>query len=676
MHNLVLWTLDNETDGDSFERLCTDLMFRVGYKDIVPVGGSHDRGRDAEIRPYHGIKATGGVTFFQFTLEKAWEKKLKKELKKVHGNKHEIEYFVFATIQSVTGNKRDKLARMAADTYKWQLVIFDREWFRLRLEEADPDLAAKYLGIPVSAGLQDRRVEVSPPLPARDNHNKAWMLYKSGQYETAIVEFKELLKHSEPDIIIYQAIAWCQYSLYRYNEALAYINKALALDKDDIQSLSLKGCILTEDGVRRGIKANLLLARDILKGIADKSSEWIAHYNYGNVLQSLGDYEGAMHEFHRSTELNPDQAEVWKNLGSVYFHLHNHEEEINCYDKALALNNRLSEAFISKGVTLLKVFGRKEEAAELIERGIRLDEFISLKWPHAWYWLAVAHYENANLREALKHVNTGLSQVPDHYGLLTLKSKLLAELWRSDKQFMEEALTYFKFRIELDKDDYNSVIELAEIYMAKGQKELVWNSLAGFLGMDASTLSSNYEMTGHSISDLFVSCRYFSAYKSYRKISRIGDYAILLHNSHLLLSDDFYDVSFVIYSIPFGLACDMLSKLPKEHRPEGIAAIKENILSSLRISLPRLAAKTVKSINKASTAELAEGFATVLLAWPDIGLMEFSRQVGYIGSIFGVTLEKLDWEIIKQGKNLGQWQKEVMEETLFETNKVLKIFKE
>lgn len=64
MHNRVLWTLDNEIDPTTFERLCTDLMYREGYTDIIPVGGTNDRGRDAECRTWKGIKSTGGRTFF------------------------------------------------------------------------------------------------------------------------------------------------------------------------------------------------------------------------------------------------------------------------------------------------------------------------------------------------------------------------------------------------------------------------------------------------------------------------------------------------------------------------------------------------------------------------------------------------------------------------------------
>ena len=67
MFNQILWALDNEIDGTKFEQLCTDLLGREGYIDIIPIGGNYDGGRDAEIRRFLGIKSTGGTVFFQYS---------------------------------------------------------------------------------------------------------------------------------------------------------------------------------------------------------------------------------------------------------------------------------------------------------------------------------------------------------------------------------------------------------------------------------------------------------------------------------------------------------------------------------------------------------------------------------------------------------------------------------
>ena len=37
MYKKVLWVLDNEIDPAQFERLCIDLLYRNGYRDIVPI---------------------------------------------------------------------------------------------------------------------------------------------------------------------------------------------------------------------------------------------------------------------------------------------------------------------------------------------------------------------------------------------------------------------------------------------------------------------------------------------------------------------------------------------------------------------------------------------------------------------------------------------------------------
>jgi len=52
--NQVLWTLDREIAPQDFERLCVDLLCRDGYWKIVPVGGTQDRGRDAEASYWRG----------------------------------------------------------------------------------------------------------------------------------------------------------------------------------------------------------------------------------------------------------------------------------------------------------------------------------------------------------------------------------------------------------------------------------------------------------------------------------------------------------------------------------------------------------------------------------------------------------------------------------------------
>ena len=109
MFNPILWTLDSQTDSKTFERLCSDLMCRNGYEKIMPLGGNYDGGRDAQLCSFHCKDKYGDEIFFQYSLEKGWEKKLDGELKKVKDKKHKISKFIFVTSQRVTGSKIDML---------------------------------------------------------------------------------------------------------------------------------------------------------------------------------------------------------------------------------------------------------------------------------------------------------------------------------------------------------------------------------------------------------------------------------------------------------------------------------------------------------------------------------------------------------------------------------------
>jgi len=42
-----IYCLEHLTDYNQFERLCHDLMTLEGYRQLEPLGGSKDKGRDA-----------------------------------------------------------------------------------------------------------------------------------------------------------------------------------------------------------------------------------------------------------------------------------------------------------------------------------------------------------------------------------------------------------------------------------------------------------------------------------------------------------------------------------------------------------------------------------------------------------------------------------------------------
>src|SRR4051812_33527734 len=150
MMSKVLWTLDSEIEAQAFERLCVDLLYRNGFKDINPVE-PQDGGRDAEEHPRRGRGRDGEATFFQFSKEENWKKKLRSDAKKLSDGGFTFQTFVLVTPQAARGVDRDALAKEIRENYGWKLVVYSRAWFRVQLEEAQPDLAKKYLDVDVPA---------------------------------------------------------------------------------------------------------------------------------------------------------------------------------------------------------------------------------------------------------------------------------------------------------------------------------------------------------------------------------------------------------------------------------------------------------------------------------------------------------------------------------------------
>jgi tetratricopeptide (TPR) repeat protein len=673
----VLWALDNDIDDRRFERLCTDLMGREGFRNIIPVGGTHDRGRDAEIYTHKGIDSQGEITFFQYSLEKSWENKLDRELKKVKANGHTIHHYVFVTTQTVTGHKRDALAKEARVQYGWKLTIFDREWFRHRLEEQHPDLALKYLGVQSSIQRKLTDVTNKPPIPPEEINLTAWQLYMNGNYEAAIVAFKELLKSAPNNPPACRALAWCQYSLYRYEEAMLSINQALALNEADETSWSLKASILTEDAIRRNNTANLIKASNIFKRVAEGSRLWVDHYNYGNVLSALGQYEAAKLEFRTAIQYDSQQALVWNNLAITYYHLHDHDEELKCYDQALTINPNLSEALTSKGVTLLKVFGKYDEAAALIAKAIEVDDFVAIRWPYTWYWLASAYYECGRYEQALQVVNTALETVLRNKGLLDLKALLLSRLWKKDRRYTQEAIDFFRERLDVSAQDYESIAELASLYEATDQIDLSWGLMAGYSGLDKADLIKGIGFTAHSLTDVLQAFKYFPTYQAFREnTAPLREYTGTLKDSQIEFEDDFELILFIVLAIPFGLACSILQPLSQGDRMAHFGDIYSVVQTSLAVSMPRITTKMLRNIDRDNRTAVAERISHIFIAWHFIPLVELSHQIGFIAGLASIPIDLINQAIEDNAENLEGWRSQISEETLVRINEVLHIFKE
>jgi tetratricopeptide (TPR) repeat protein len=228
MQEQVLWAIDHVLEGRQFEQLCVDLLYRNGYKDIVPID-PQDGGRDAEESPRKGRDRDGCPSYFQFSKEAGWKTKIRKDAAKLHRRGATFTYLVFATSRKVRGIDIDQIRAEFRAKYGWTLVVYSREWFRLQLEEANSDLSDKYLRIQIPSKSKVPSWLIDRKSAAKSVTKQIMRAMQAGAYDRMIDLLRQFLDSRPESAVSWQLLAWAEYLLERYDEALADINRALKL---------------------------------------------------------------------------------------------------------------------------------------------------------------------------------------------------------------------------------------------------------------------------------------------------------------------------------------------------------------------------------------------------------------------------------------------------------------
>ena len=126
----IIYCLQELTDYDAFERLCSDVMAGLEYRDIEPLGGRSDRGRDAI---FVSRANPQDVRIFAYTVRSDWKKKLREDCASIQKNGHDCRRLVFVCTSDLTSNDKDAAKDRVGNEYGWDLNIYDLERLRISL---------------------------------------------------------------------------------------------------------------------------------------------------------------------------------------------------------------------------------------------------------------------------------------------------------------------------------------------------------------------------------------------------------------------------------------------------------------------------------------------------------------------------------------------------------------
>lgn len=495
------------------------------------------------------------------------------------------------------------------------------------------------------------------------NEIAAWKNYFDGNFNDAIFYFKKSLDENLSDNkpLILQGIAHSLYEMFNYNEALTFINKCIEMEASDDAYLT-KACILAEQGISTFNKSKLLNAKGIFKQfIKVEPTQASYHYNYANTLQNLGEYENAIKHFNIAINLNPNYAEAWKNLGSVYYYLRNHDKEIECYDKALAINPKLYQATFSKGVTFSFIYGKLEEGLELILKSIELNEIDLLNtFPRGYYCIAYIYYKLSNLTKSLEYIDKGLDFIPDDNNLINLKLNILEDNLKT-KQIENEYFNPF-LNILLSLNDKRAIY-----YIAKNNnltEEEIFNNLKEKLFLFTSIEIEMLNICKINIEDSIIFLKYFESYNKFRSNYSILSYLENIDSEYYKISDSFFPLLELSGAISFSKAIDYIvnEKNPDSVKVNEIIRISlSNLPLLINILIPESASKLLKE-QKVSI------FTNLLFEYRLIVLREVSRQCGHLLGLFSLKNIDEDEQIFPE-----EYFNKITDEVMEITNDKLKL---
>ena len=121
-----------------------------------------------------------------------------------------------------------------------------------------------------------------------------------------------------------------------------------------------------------------------------------------------GDLDGQLEALQRYTELKPDDANAWNNMGVAYAKKGEHDEAIGCYRRAVEIKPEMHEAWYNMGIAYAEK-GEYDEAISCYRKAVE----IKPEMHEAWYNMGNAYAEKGEYDEAISCYRKAVEIKPD-----------------------------------------------------------------------------------------------------------------------------------------------------------------------------------------------------------------------------------------------------------------------
>jgi protein O-GlcNAc transferase len=209
--------------------------------------------------------------------------------------------------------------------------------------------------------------------PSNPASNPALMLedglnfHRAGDYGSAMQVYQTILSLNPNHADALHLMGEASYRLGRQEQALAYLNHAIASAPHHIY-LNTRGMVFLEQG-------HVMQAEQDLKRVIKIAPNYLeAYINLSNVYRKKRDFKNAKKFSSFALTLNPTSAAVWNTVGATHMEALELDAAIEAFNKALALEPKALAA--TKNIAMIYVAQKKwQEALPLLVSAAGLHDF-------------------------------------------------------------------------------------------------------------------------------------------------------------------------------------------------------------------------------------------------------------------------------------------------------------
>lgn len=493
-------------------------------------------------------------------------------------------------------------------------------------------------------------------------------LYVENKFDDIILN----LKDKEKSVHDCELVSSCFYSLYRYNEGFVYTEEKLKIYYSD-NLLTLKACMLCEGGICENSNIKITMSKEIFEKLINTAPTYVNFYNLGNTVSALSDYQYAEQLYKKSLELNSDFYMAWKNLGTIYYYLKQHDKELECYDNALRIYPDLIEANISKGLTLAKIYGKYNEAIDILENVYCDEQGMSKKWVYFYYWKASIYLANNTPQKALHNINKYLTYRPDNEAGIYLKFEIYYSLVREDNSYGEEALNYLLMIRNYIKDSTEIMLEILYLNFELNSNDIckgITEELCQMNNIKIKFQAETFEC--FNLKEIYILFLNIDFYIKFRNLSILQEYQFNISDSENNIE---LDINILWFSFGILFVKSMEKFQDVKINTNSLANYFNYILNSakdlIEIIIKLLCCKYIHN----STDEKSKVMSLLMVHIPEIILREVSRIFGWICGLNGVR-NKLSDLAVQKANISDDYLIDTMISVMYKINNELRLLKD